>query len=95
MVFKGINMRERSKRKRILMFFGCLGITALEIWQKNYFFAVVALILAFFCNSKIDVAPQLHIVERILPMVTSKLSFGPGIRLRQCVPTIKRPNRTS
>ncbi len=49
MVFKGINMRERSKRKRILMFFGCLGITALEIWQKNYFFAIVALILAFFC----------------------------------------------
>ena len=49
MVFKGINMRERSKRKCILMFFGCLGITALEIWQKNYFFAVVALILAFFC----------------------------------------------
>jgi len=49
MVFKGIIMKERSKQKRILMFFGCLFIAALEFWQKNYFFAVVALILAFFC----------------------------------------------
>lgn len=49
MVFKGIIMKERSTKKRVLMFFGCLFIAALEFWQHNYVFAIVALILAFFC----------------------------------------------
>ncbi len=49
MVYKGIIMKERSKRKRIFMFFGCLLIAGLEFWQTNYFFAVVAVILALLC----------------------------------------------
>lgn len=49
MVFKGIIMKERSKQKRMLMFFGCLFISALEFWQHKYIFAVVALVLAVFC----------------------------------------------
>lgn len=49
MEYKGIIMKERSTKKRVLMFFGCLGIAALEFWQDEYVFAVIALILAAFC----------------------------------------------
>ena len=45
-------------------------------FQKSKFVRSKYYVSLFFCNSKIDVAPQLHIVERILPMVTSKLSFN-------------------